>query len=80
MKTEAKKIEPVIKPYEYNSGFIPRRGHYWLVELDAHGTEIKGSDFDIAERTYVKSFKPITKVGDEEYKSQKFMLKKSPTL
>lgn len=78
--TEVKKIEPTVKPYEYDSGFIPRKGHYHLVEVDAYGKEKKGSDFDIAEATYIRVYKPLTMLPDDKYEAQKFMLKKSPSL
>lgn len=53
--------------YPY-SGFIAHPGEYHMIRVDKKGAEIKGSDFSVGERTYLKTY---AKRGD-------FKVKKNP--
>lgn len=64
-----KPIEPKITPLvSFESGFVPKKGHYHLIEVDDKGNEIAGTDLGVGEFTYNRSFKD----------NPKYKVKKSP--
>lgn len=60
-----------------NSAFRVPPGEVHLIELDANGNEVSGSDFTIGFATYQKAFQNITAEPNKVLVGAKFLLKKN---
>lgn len=50
------KHNDLLKP---SNNFEPFAGEFHLIELDANGNEVPGTDFSIGEQTFYKVFAPL---------------------